>query len=43
MYHGETLNTKKKVKGETYNYLLVCRNKFESFLDNTAAIHLQCQ
>lgn len=43
MCHGETSNTKRKVKGETYNYLLVWGNKFKSFLDNTAAIHLQCQ
>lgn len=39
----ETFNIKKKVKMETYNYLLVWGDKLKSLLNNSAAVHLQSQ
>lgn len=39
----ETLNIEKKVKIETYNYLLVWRNELEGLLDHSTAVHLQSQ
>lgn len=38
-----TSNIKKKVKIETYNYLLVWGDELQGLLDDPAAVHLQGQ
>lgn len=41
--HKERQNIKKKVKIETYNYLLVWGDELQGLLDDSAAVHLQGQ